>query len=129
MVRECVMANTKILWNEPRLRQLQIDISPARLEVSRAITENARVVSQGPTPAYSEKFAPMLANFEDKDESQDAQIPIQDSLKPKWTWPAWFPLGFNLLWWILELLPMKQWTQDQQGKVRRMCPIEFPSLV
>ncbi|KAB5593236.1 hypothetical protein CTheo_3318 [Ceratobasidium theobromae] len=116
MVRECVLANTKILWNEPRLRQLRIDISPERLEVSRMITANAQTVSQGPAPSYERHFAPHLASFGDRDELQDARAPIHDSLVFKWTWPAWFPFGLAFLWWVLELLPMKQWTQDQDRK-------------
>jgi hypothetical protein len=117
MVRECALANSKILWNEPRLRQLRIDISPERLKVSRAITTNAPIVRQNPTPSYQEYFAPQLARFEDRDESRDAQTAIHDSLNPKWTWSGWLSLVFSLLWWVLELLPMKQWTQDQAGKV------------
>lgn len=81
------------------------------------ITANAQTVSQGPAPSYERHFAPHLASFGDRDELQDARAPIHDSLVFKWTWPAWFPFGLAFLWWVLELLPMKQWTQDQDRKV------------
>ncbi|KAF8603537.1 hypothetical protein BDV93DRAFT_473173 [Ceratobasidium sp. AG-I] len=116
MVRECALANAGIIWNEPRLRQLNIDLSPERLDLSRTISKDATVVQQGPTPTYKEHYAPLLAKFEGEVEIQDAQSSVHDSLKPKWTWPAFFPLGLNILWWILEFLPMKQWSQDQHGK-------------
>ena len=99
-------------------------LSRERLDLSRTISNDAPIVQQGPTPTYKDHYAPLLAKFEGPVEIQDAQSRVHDSLKPKWTWPAFFPLGLNILWWILEFLPMKQWTQDQNGKVR---PIEFSS--
>ncbi|KAJ1308390.1 hypothetical protein OPQ81_004096 [Rhizoctonia solani] len=114
MVRQCAMANTRILWNEPRLQQLQIDISPERLQVSRAITTNAPILHQSPTiPSYAEVFAPQLAPFGDRDEATDAKSQAHDSLAFKWAWPTFVTCVF---WWILELLPMKQWTQDANGR-------------
>ncbi|KAH7344051.1 hypothetical protein B0J17DRAFT_200724 [Rhizoctonia solani] len=115
MVRECAMANTGIVWNEPRLRQLRIDISPERLKVSQEITTNAPILHQSPTaPSYETVFAPQLAEFEDKDEAADAKWSnVHDSLVFRLAWPAWLTY---LLWWMLELLPMKQWTQDTEGK-------------
>ncbi|CUA70407.1 hypothetical protein RSOLAG22IIIB_00770 [Rhizoctonia solani] len=115
MVRECTMANTKVVWNEPRLRQLQIDISPERLQVSKAIAKNAPVLRQSQTaPSYEKVYAPQLAQFDDKDEAIDAQLSqVHDSLVFKWLWPTFIT---SLLWWILELLPMRQWTQDADGK-------------
>lgn len=118
MVRECTLAHAGIIWNEPRLRQLNIDLSPERLDLSRTISNDAPVVQQGTTPMYKDHYAPLLAKFEGQVEFQDAQTTVHDPLMPRWIWPALFPLGFNLLWWILELLPMKQWFQDQDGKVR-----------
>ncbi|KAG9077490.1 hypothetical protein FRC06_008884 [Ceratobasidium sp. 370] len=118
MVRECHLTNTQIIWNEPRLRQLAIDLSPERLEISRAINSQAEAVHKtGTIPSYETQYAPQLSKFEEgRAELEDAKSPIYDSLKPKWTWPAFFPLGFNLLWWILEFLPMKLWFQDDRGK-------------
>ncbi|KAF8681263.1 hypothetical protein RHS04_03599 [Rhizoctonia solani] len=116
MVRECVMANAKIVWNEPRLRQLRIDISPERLGVSQMINTNAPILSQLPTaPSYEETFAPQLAQFEDRDEAMDARSRLHDSLVFKTAWTTWLTC---LLWWILEFLPMKQWSQDTEGKWR-----------
>ncbi|KAG8763886.1 hypothetical protein FRC11_010006 [Ceratobasidium sp. 423] len=115
MVRECAMANTKIVWNEPRLRQLRIDISLERLQVSQAITTNGPILHQSPTtPSYEQVFAPQLAKFNDRDEAADARSQVHDSLAFKWAWPTGLAC---LLWWILELIPMKQWTQDADGKV------------
>ncbi|KEP53038.1 DUF2235 domain protein [Rhizoctonia solani 123E] len=124
MVRECAMANTKIVWNEPRLRQLQIDISPERLEVSKTITANAPILRESRTiPSYEKVFAPQLAQFNDKDEAVDAQwSQVHDSLVFKWLWPTRVT---SLLWWILELLPMKQWTQDADGKWRGSHRVNF----
>jgi hypothetical protein len=116
MVRECAMANTTIVWNEKRLRQLRIDISPERLRVSQAITTSAPIIHQLPNaPSYEELFAPQLTQFEDRDELVDAMSDVRDSLKFKMVWPTWLAC---LLWWLLELFPMKQWTQDAQGQVR-----------
>ncbi|KAG8705268.1 hypothetical protein FRC09_003069 [Ceratobasidium sp. 395] len=118
MVRECQLTHTRIIWNEPRLRQLAIDLSPERLELSRTITNQAREVHErGAIPAYDTEFGPLLSKFEEgRAEIEDAKSPVYDSLMPKWTWPAFFPLGFNLMWWILEFFPMKLWFQDDRGK-------------
>ncbi|KAG9116814.1 hypothetical protein FRC07_007432 [Ceratobasidium sp. 392] len=118
MVRECQLTHAGIIWNEPRLRQLAIDLSPERLELSRSITNQAPIIHErGATPSYNTEFGPLLSKFEEgRAEFEDAKSPVHDSLKPKWTWPAFFPLGFNLLWWILEFFPMKLWFQDDHGK-------------
>ncbi|CAE6404265.1 unnamed protein product [Rhizoctonia solani] len=114
MVRECAIANIKIVWNEPRLRQLRIDISPERLQVSQAITTNAPILHQIPTaPSYEEVFAPQFTRFEDRDEIMDARSQVHDSLTFKREWSNWL---ICLLWWVLELLPMKQWTQGEEGQ-------------
>lgn len=118
MVRECTMANTQIIWNDRHFHQFAIDLSPERLQLSRDIASNATMVQKnGKTPSYDEMFGKWLSKYDEGNaEIQDAQSPVHDSLKPHWTWPALFPLGFNLLWWILEFLPMKMWFQDEKGR-------------
>ncbi|QRV72408.1 hypothetical protein RhiJN_00422 [Ceratobasidium sp. AG-Ba] len=127
MVRECEMANTQILWNMPRLGQFAIDISPERLQLARDITDNAAATHKaGQKPLYAEKYGKQLDKYEEgRIQIQDAKSSVYDSLMPHWTWPAFFPLGFNLLWWILELLPTKLWFQDNRGKWHSTHRVNF----
>jgi len=109
MVRQCFLANTGIMFHGERLKTIGLDPSslypivktrPPALTMEKL--DKSRVASEG--DGYLTLVNPGEYRLSEEEEDlADALSPIHDQLK------------LSKPWWILEVLPMKQRIQQQDG--------------
>ncbi|QRW20504.1 hypothetical protein RhiXN_09479 [Rhizoctonia solani] len=109
MVLECFRNDTGILFKSAELKK--IGLNPATLINFPAVPEPKLIgLNEDGSPHYGGgdacKSADVLSRItEDK---KDAIQPTHDRLDISWQ-------NRNIMWWILELLPIKQWYQNNDG--------------
>ncbi|KAK0221349.1 hypothetical protein IW262DRAFT_1272039 [Armillaria fumosa] len=132
MIRECFKAETGIIFDSERLRELGLDPAtlypcvmprPPALSVGSAMIPTGRrktpllkrIVSkfrhrsllgsgEGETVAHETSIEDPLIGTEEEEELRDALSPMYDQLK------------LSKLWWILELIPLEFRQQTGNGK-------------
>ncbi|KAF9262999.1 hypothetical protein L218DRAFT_959827 [Marasmius fiardii PR-910] len=94
MIRQVISAQCGVLFGEEALSRLPIDIPSLPLSM----------------PSESKESDSVQGSIYDKDiaelDKQDAVMPLHDQLKFK---------GGNILWWILEIVPLHYSWQDSKG--------------
>jgi hypothetical protein len=130
MIRECFKTNTGIMFDSQKIRDLGID--PATLwpevlprpsaEQQLEQARNASIHDVPRTPSWlSRLFGRRPENSPHRDQRDpsltEEQHDLDDALQP-----IYDRLSLNRVWWILEILPIRQTWQDDEDDSRVSRP-------